>query len=123
MAEEDDNAQYTELDHQAAFIFNPLPDQEHQDARPAKRRRVSKKSASIRKGKEPVNPSVTGFMPLFNGAEDPRCIALRERTFQKAWSGVDARIQVCELLEGFGIRYALLITHIAHVARSKPEHP
>ncbi|OIW35363.1 hypothetical protein CONLIGDRAFT_639649 [Coniochaeta ligniaria NRRL 30616] len=95
MAEEEDIAAYTELDHQAAFIFNPHEDIEQQDARPAKRRKVSKKDTTAKKqGKEPMKPSVSGFVPLFNGAESPRCAALREEIFHSAWSGIEARIQV-----------------------------
>ena len=68
---------------QAAFIFNPHEDHEQQDARPVKRRKVAKKGASAKKQvQEPVKPSVSGFVPLFNGAESPRCVALREEIFQ-----------------------------------------
>lgn len=80
---------------QTAFIFNPDEDNEQQEVRPAKRRKVSKKDASAKKrGKEPVKASATGFVPLFNGAESPRCAALREQIFHSAWSGIEGRIQV-----------------------------
>ncbi|KAB5580442.1 origin recognition complex subunit 3 N-terminus-domain-containing protein [Coniochaeta sp. 2T2.1] len=97
MAEEEDNAGFTELDHQAVFIYNPLEDTEQQqDVRPAKRRKVSKKGGSARKQQqqEPVAPSVSGFVPLFHGAESPRCVALREEIFHSSWAGIEARIQV-----------------------------
>ncbi|KAB5563563.1 origin recognition complex subunit 3 N-terminus-domain-containing protein [Coniochaeta sp. 2T2.1] len=96
MAEEEDNTGFTELDHQAAFIFNPLEDTEQQqDVRPAKRRKVSRKGGSARKQQqqEPVTPSVSGFVPLFHGAESPRCVALREEIFHSSWAGIEARIQ------------------------------
>lgn len=115
MAEEEDNAAATtELDHQvclhlpefscstthtlqAAYIFNPLGDNEQEGKpRPAKRRKKSRNSA-IATEKQPEK-KLSCFVPLFNGGEDHRCTALREELFESAWSSIETRIQVCEAI-------------------------
>lgn len=35
-----------------------------------------------------------GFVPLFNGAEEPALVELRQRQFTASWAAIDARIQV-----------------------------
>ncbi|RKU42761.1 hypothetical protein DL546_006507, partial [Coniochaeta pulveracea] len=100
MADEDEvNNIFTEKDHQAAYIFNPLEDTDPSDQpRPAKKRRVTKKATPGRRGAGRTSDgaatsSPTSFTPLFNGAETPANTALRQRLFKQSWSSIESRIQ------------------------------
>ncbi|KAI8632070.1 origin recognition complex subunit 3 N-terminus-domain-containing protein [Xylariaceae sp. FL1651] len=80
---------YEERQHQAAYIFDPPGDAEDA-ARPAKRRRVSKK---LNKPQNHSTKDAIIFQRLFEGAEKERDVQLRQQVFEKSWSLIDSRIQ------------------------------
>ncbi|KAJ3948061.1 Origin recognition complex subunit 3 [Colletotrichum fioriniae] len=85
-AEEDQEPQFRQEDHQAAFIFRP-PGEEARVDRPAKRRRLSNK-AVVEKATIATSSS---FVPLLNGEELPECVALREKQFQTSWDRLESK--------------------------------
>ncbi|KAK1690704.1 origin recognition complex subunit [Colletotrichum godetiae] len=87
-AEEDQEPQFRQEDHQAAFIFRP-PGEEARVDRPAKRRRLSNK-AVVEKANIATSSS---FVPLLNGEELPECVALREKQFQTSWDHLESKAQ------------------------------
>ncbi|KAK3693833.1 origin recognition complex subunit 3 N-terminus-domain-containing protein [Podospora appendiculata] len=110
MAEVDDTNTllFQEDDHRTAYIFTPTYGVEqtaaqNQNARPAKRRRTSKKGANASAPElEPEPQSELGaprsageadFPPLFNGAESLHAAGLRRTTFETAWPVLNGRIQ------------------------------
>lgn len=107
---------FSQQDHQAAYIFEPEP-QQHEDAnssssRPPKRRRVGSSRAPTTKrgGARTGNGSTTQrsrnhdgsntaadallFMPLLSGGETEDFVRLRQDRFQQAWDVIDQRITV-----------------------------
>ncbi|KAI1156812.1 origin recognition complex subunit 3 N-terminus-domain-containing protein [Nemania diffusa] len=80
---------YEEKQHHAAYIFDPsgLPED---TARPAKRRRISKKQ-----DRPTANASrkASSFQGLLQGAESDQTMKLRQEAFEKLWSVIDSRIQ------------------------------
>ncbi|KAI0889963.1 origin recognition complex subunit 3 N-terminus-domain-containing protein [Annulohypoxylon maeteangense] len=83
---------HEEKQHQAAYVFDPLEETEGAN-RPAKRRRVSKKSSKLDKPDTEEADSWRTFQPLFGGSEDDRFVRLRQQLFEKSWSQIDERIQ------------------------------
>ncbi|KAK1514327.1 origin recognition complex subunit [Colletotrichum costaricense] len=86
--EDDQEPQFRQEDHQAAFIFRP-PGEEAGVDRPAKRRRLSNK-AVVEKANIATSSS---FVPLLNGEELPECVALREKQFQTSWDHLESKAQ------------------------------
>lgn len=78
---------------QAAFVFGQDDETAEQTARPTKRRKVFKKNAMI-EAKQNDSRLVSEFVPLFNGAEKPELVELRQRQFAASWATINARIQV-----------------------------
>jgi origin recognition complex subunit 3 len=82
---------------QAAFVFNPLGEDET-PARPLKRRKVtsgssSKKVSRTQEPESPSTPAETTFVPLVDGKESAACVRRREELFESAWSRIDGQIQ------------------------------
>lgn len=107
------------LSAQPAFIFSPEDDHE-QATRPSKRRKVSKKDKST--ADAGPTKATSSFVPLFNGAESADCVAVREQLFEKAWSGIEARIQVRFSNSGRKGRVAILIEHRMCCGKSTETH-
>ncbi|KAJ4394742.1 Origin recognition complex subunit 3 [Gnomoniopsis smithogilvyi] len=78
-------------DHRVAFVFG----QDDETAtRPTKRRRVSKNTAAAEARQAQTHGHITTeFVPLFNGAEKPELVELRQKQFAASWAAIDARIQ------------------------------
>ncbi|KAJ4416370.1 Origin recognition complex subunit 3 [Gnomoniopsis sp. IMI 355080] len=78
-------------DHRVAFVFG----QDDEAApRPTKRRRVSKNVASAEARRTQTQGHILPeFVPLFNGAEKPELVQLRQKQFATSWAAIDARIQ------------------------------
>ncbi|KAI0537627.1 origin recognition complex subunit 3 N-terminus-domain-containing protein [Xylaria digitata] len=79
---------YEENQHHAAYIFDPSGDTDD-TARPAKRRRVSRR---LEKSETPGTNRSSSFQCLLQGAESKQAIKSRQETFEKLWSIVDSRI-------------------------------
>jgi len=76
---------------QTAYLFNPLSDEVvASSSRPSKRRKVSKKHEAV----SPVPDDQSFFVALFNGAEKPAAVRLREKLFEASWEPIQVRIQV-----------------------------
>ncbi|KAK3335531.1 origin recognition complex subunit 3 N-terminus-domain-containing protein [Cercophora scortea] len=98
---------FQEDDHRTAYIFSPTDSAEHQaapqnqNARPAKRRRTSKKGANAAEPDHEPQPQPQSdyhggeadFPALFNGAESLDAVRLRRTTFETAWPVLSGRIQ------------------------------
>ncbi|GAB1311293.1 Origin recognition complex subunit 3 [Madurella fahalii] len=88
----DQTVPFDEDDHRGVYVFNP--GESSRDAqpgtRPAKRRRASKKDAPKPQQRTNIGPE---FTPLFNGAENPRAVRLRQELFETAWPVLEGRIQ------------------------------
>ncbi|KAI0508385.1 origin recognition complex subunit 3 N-terminus-domain-containing protein [Xylaria bambusicola] len=79
---------YEDKQHKAAYIFDPLGDTDD-TARPAKRRRVSKKTYTSESSDNEIPNS---FQHLLGGAESKSAVDLREQTFEELWSVIQSRI-------------------------------
>lgn len=80
---------------QAAFVFGQ-DDETDRASRPAKRRKISGKAATV-KSRHGTHPQPgSEFVPLFHGAENHEFVKLRQALFADAWTEIDARIQVCQ---------------------------
>ncbi|KAM3450602.1 hypothetical protein MY3296_005973 [Beauveria thailandica] len=95
MAVEEDKTDgpFSQEDHQVAYIFNAA---DGAAARPAKRRRVSRKSAKSKGSNIGSSLAALGsslFVPLLNGAESAACVQERHRLYEESWAKVDSRIQ------------------------------
>ncbi|KAM3453766.1 hypothetical protein MY5147_004986 [Beauveria neobassiana] len=95
MAVEEDRTDgpFSQEDHQVAYIFNPA---DGAAARPAKRRRVSRKGAKSKGSNLGSSLAALGsslFVPLLNGAESAACVQERHRLYEESWAKVDSRIQ------------------------------
>ncbi|PMB73055.1 Origin recognition complex subunit 3 [Beauveria bassiana] len=95
MAVEEDRTDgpFSQEDHQVAYIFNPA---DGAAARPAKRRRVSRKGAKSKGSNLGSSLAALGsslFVPLLNGAESVACVQERHRLYEESWARVDSRIQ------------------------------
>ncbi|KAM3499200.1 hypothetical protein MY10362_007520 [Beauveria mimosiformis] len=95
MAVEEDKTDgpFSQEDHQVAYIFNPA---DGAAARPAKRRRVSRKGAKSKGSNLGSSLAALGsslFVPLLNGAESAACVQERHRLYEDSWAKVDSRIQ------------------------------
>ncbi|KAI1874512.1 hypothetical protein JX265_004720 [Neoarthrinium moseri] len=94
MDAQDQDTQSVVLDdkeHQAAYIFDPT-DGADGAARPAKRRRVSKKHEKETARPDQSRPSPSQFQPLLDGAEEEACYRLRQSLFEKSWASIETRI-------------------------------
>ncbi|KAI0383827.1 origin recognition complex subunit 3 N-terminus-domain-containing protein [Hypomontagnella monticulosa] len=80
---------FEEKQHLAAYVFDPLNEADGAN-RPTKRRKVSKKPS---KPESQDSDAWLTFQPLIGGAEDERCVHLRQQLFEKSWSRVNERIQ------------------------------
>ncbi|KAI1501765.1 origin recognition complex subunit 3 N-terminus-domain-containing protein [Biscogniauxia marginata] len=80
---------FEEKQHQGAYIFDPSEEVDDR-ARPAKRRRLSKKPDKSEPRKVAGAPA---FQRLFGGSESERCSHLRQNLFEHSWSQIDRRIQ------------------------------
>lgn len=82
------------LNFQAAFVFGQ-DDETERPSRPAKRRKLTKKTTASMNPKLAAHSRFSAeFVPLLNGAEKPEFVSLRQKLFVDAWSAIDARIQV-----------------------------
>ncbi|CAN8099299.1 unnamed protein product [Discula destructiva] len=89
--EQDENG-FVHDDHRVAFVFGQ--DDETAAARPAKRRKVVEKAAAAKIRQIKTQSCLTcAFVPLFDGAENPALVELRQRQFAESWAAIDARIQ------------------------------
>ncbi|KAE9381721.1 origin recognition complex subunit [Stipitochalara longipes BDJ] len=92
MSDDEENHSHVgfhELDHQQVYVYTPAnaPD----DAtRPAKRRKVANVQALI---PADVPARISRFEPLLSGLESSECVALRQQTFEYAWSKTEAQVQ------------------------------
>ncbi|KAK4131872.1 hypothetical protein BT67DRAFT_435990 [Trichocladium antarcticum] len=106
MAEvESSTAAFEEDDHRVAYIFNAgqSPSQSQLQvvqtaataatARPAKRRKVAKTTTIDAPKQQQAVVSGPAFPPLFNGAERPDAVQLRQDLFATAWPVLEARVQ------------------------------
>ncbi|KAI5866835.1 origin recognition complex subunit 3 N-terminus-domain-containing protein [Durotheca rogersii] len=80
---------YEEKQHQAAYVFDPL-DGVDGASRPAKRRKVSKRTDKSHASRADQSPT---FQPLLGGCEGERSVRLRQQLFERSWSQIDKRIQ------------------------------
>ncbi|KXX83057.1 Origin recognition complex subunit 3 [Madurella mycetomatis] len=83
---------FDEDDHRGVYIFNPGESSRDTQpgARPAKRRKTSKKDAPKPHQSIDAGPE---FTSLFGGAENPRAVRLRKKLFETAWPVLEDRIQ------------------------------
>ncbi|KAI3397614.1 hypothetical protein diail_10587 [Diaporthe ilicicola] len=79
-------------DHRAAFIFGQ-DDETGRVSRPAKRRKISEKVASVNSRPGFHHQPASDFVPLFHGVEKPQFVKSRRELFADAWTVIDARIQ------------------------------
>ncbi|WYZ34771.1 hypothetical protein EsH8_I_001047 [Colletotrichum jinshuiense] len=87
-AEDDQEPQFRQEDHQAAYIFRPLGNETGVN-RPAKRRRVSKNAVT-----EEANIATSStFVPLLNSGELAECVRLREKLFKTSWGRLESKVQ------------------------------
>ncbi|CCF43521.1 origin recognition complex subunit [Colletotrichum higginsianum] len=86
--DEDQESQFRQEDHQAAYIFRPKGGEAGVD-RPAKRRRVSEKAVI----EETNIANSASFASLLNGAELAECVKLREKLFQTSWGHLESKVQ------------------------------
>lgn len=92
---------FTDL-FQVAYIFNAGQSQSQvaqtaataATARPAKRRKVAKTTTIDAPKQQQAAVSGSAFPPLFNGAERPDAVQLRQDLFATAWPVLEARVQV-----------------------------
>ena len=78
------------------YIYAPAYASDDVSTRPAKRRKVARAQTVI----SGTGPAQTlKFEPLLNGLESPECVALRQQTFEHAWSRTDKQIQVTSVPE------------------------
>ncbi|KAI0125953.1 origin recognition complex subunit [Xylariales sp. AK1849] len=89
--EEAPSEAFVDKEHQAAYIFDPS-DEADNPARPAKRRKVSKRHSKEATKEGSTRSSTSLFQPLFDGAESEDCVRLRQKLFEEAWSCIDKRI-------------------------------
>jgi origin recognition complex subunit 3 len=90
---------------QPVYVYAPVNAPDDASTRPAKRRKVGRAETSI----SGIPPAQTlHFEPLLNSLENPECVALRQETFERAWSKTDAQIQVCVLQQSLGLRLTFL---------------
>lgn len=78
---------------QAAFIFGQ-DDEIDRVSRPAKRRKISGKSAPVKFKPGVHSQSASEFVPLLHGVENAEFVNLRQALFADAWTAIDARMQV-----------------------------
>lgn len=78
---------------QAAFIFGQ-DDEIDRVTRPAKRRKISGKSAPVRSKPGAHSQPASEFLPLLHGVENAEFVNLRQALFADAWTAIDARMQV-----------------------------
>ncbi|KAL0938960.1 origin recognition complex subunit [Colletotrichum truncatum] len=83
-----EGTQFTQEDHQAAYIFRPQGDETRTD-RPAKRRRVSINAIN----EEANDTALTKFSSLLNGGELVECVQLREKLFKASWARIESKVQ------------------------------
>lgn len=77
-------------------MFNPDDDEPERVAppRPSKKRKLSsKKGGGTSEPEKTIQSVLSDFVPLFNGAEKPECVSLRQRLFAQSWAAIDERIQ------------------------------
>jgi origin recognition complex subunit 3 len=84
---------------QPVYVYAPANVPDDPSTRPAKRRKVGRALTST-SGTAPAQ--TLKFEPLLNGLENPEYVALRQETFERAWSKTDAQIQVCVLQQRLG---------------------
>lgn len=89
---ETDESGYAHDDHRAAFIFGQ-DDEIDRVSRPAKRRKISGKSAPVKFKPGVHSQSASEFVPLLHGVENAEFVNLRQALFAGAWTAIDARIQ------------------------------
>ncbi|KAF6808081.1 origin recognition complex subunit [Colletotrichum sojae] len=87
-AQDDQEPQFKQEDHQAAYVFRPQGDEARVE-RPTKRRCVSK-NAVVKDGEV---TSTKTFVPSLNGDELPECVQLREKLFQASWDRIETKVQ------------------------------
>ncbi|KAI0164782.1 origin recognition complex subunit 3 N-terminus-domain-containing protein [Xylariaceae sp. FL1272] len=80
---------YEEKEHRPAYVFDPAGEAED-NARPTKRRRVTKKA---QKPDSHSTHGTPGVQRLFRGAESEGAAALRLRLFDESWARVDSHVQ------------------------------
>ncbi|KAI1263112.1 origin recognition complex subunit 3 N-terminus-domain-containing protein [Xylariaceae sp. FL1019] len=80
---------YEEKEHQPAYVFDPTGEAED-NARPTKRRRVSKK---VQRPDSHSTRGIPSAQRLFRGAESEEAAGLRLRLFEESWARVDSRVQ------------------------------
>ncbi|KAF3762399.1 hypothetical protein M406DRAFT_341632 [Cryphonectria parasitica EP155] len=88
-----DETEFVHDDHRVAFVFGQDEETAERTSRPTKRRKVSKKSAAVEPKQRHHSDSTVDFFPLFNGAEKPTLVALRQKQFAASWAAINARIQ------------------------------
>ncbi|EFQ26345.1 origin recognition complex subunit [Colletotrichum graminicola] len=86
--EDNQESQFRQDDHQAAYIFRPKGEEAVAD-RPTKRRRVSKNAVT----EEANVADASTFAPLLNGSELAECVKLREKLFRTSWGRLESEIQ------------------------------
>jgi origin recognition complex subunit 3 len=91
------------------YIYAPAYASDDASTRPAKRRKVAKVQTVV-SGTGPAQ--VLKFEPLLNGLESSECVALRQQTFEHAWSRTDKQIQVRSVPKKLKIPVDCLIVHL-----------
>ena len=76
---------------QPAYVYAPAYASVDASTQPSKRRKLARAQTVI---SGTGSAQTLKFEPLLNGLESPECVALRQQTFEHAWSRTDKQIQV-----------------------------